>query len=89
MHVPPLRGACHGKPVSWFYPDARLKVLPPEAKQAIKLCNSCEHRVKCSEYALRFEVYGIWGGLTELQRELIRKRRGIAVRNPGTSTQKI
>lgn len=86
---PPKGGACLGKPVSWFYPDNRLKVLPVESVKAIKICETCAVQVDCREYALRFELHGIWGGLTESQRHSIRKRRGIMLLNPGISTQKI
>jgi WhiB family redox-sensing transcriptional regulator len=38
-------------------------------EQAKRICSSCTVRGECLEYALRVrEPYGIWGGLTELER---------------------
>jgi len=38
-------------------------------EQAKRICSSCAVRGECLEYALSVrEPYGIWGGLTELER---------------------
>lgn len=37
--------------------------------RAKQICSGCNVRIKCLEYALATrEAYGIWGGLTELER---------------------
>ena len=38
-------------------------------ERAKQVCRACEVRDECLEYALRTkEAYGIWGGLTEIER---------------------
>jgi WhiB family transcriptional regulator, redox-sensing transcriptional regulator len=44
--------------------------------RAKRICAACSVRDECLDYALRTkEPYGIWGGLTELERKT-RLRRG-------------
>lgn len=39
-------------------------------EQAKRICAACPVRVECLEYALTMrEPYGIWGGLTEIERK--------------------
>jgi WhiB family redox-sensing transcriptional regulator len=39
------------------------------------ICQSCEVRAQCLEYALeRDERFGIWGGLSERERRKLRKQ---------------
>ena len=48
-----------------------------EAQSAKRLCNRCELKPKCLEFALKDpELKGIWGGTTEQQRYKIRNRSG-------------
>jgi WhiB family transcriptional regulator, redox-sensing transcriptional regulator len=43
---------------------------------AIQICSTCPVQSPCLEMALMFhEQYGIWGGLTPVQRMRIRTRR--------------
>lgn len=44
---------------------------------AKQCCESCVVQVPCREYALIYEPYGIWGGMTEEERRDERRRRGI------------
>jgi hypothetical protein len=80
---PPKNGACAGKPVSWFYPDTRNKGITRNARIALETCRGCAVVYECAEYALKWELHGIWGGLTELQRKVIRYQRGIVLETPG------
>lgn len=46
------------------------------SRQAVALCRMCEVRIQCLDYALTTgQVYGIWGGLTEQEREQERLTR--------------
>jgi WhiB family redox-sensing transcriptional regulator len=48
-----------------------------EAQSAKRLCNRCELKPKCLEFALKDpELKGIWGSTTEQQRYKIRNRSG-------------
>jgi hypothetical protein len=41
-------------------------------RSAKAVCARCEVRVECADYALRArEPYGVWGGLTEEERERV------------------
>lgn len=41
------------------------------------ICNQCVHQAECAEWGIRYEKHGIWGGLTELDRTIIRKKRSL------------
>ncbi|MER5884785.1 WhiB family transcriptional regulator [Streptomyces sp. NPDC001941] len=43
-------------------------------REAKMLCNACEGRVACLEYAMAHdERFGVWGGLSEKERESLRR----------------
>lgn len=75
------RGACLGSDPEKFFPE---KGSP--SKEAKRTCNEkCTVREQCLEYALQNdERFGIWGGLSTLQRmKLLQERQG----NPSKSTE--
>ncbi|MFD3955527.1 MULTISPECIES: WhiB family transcriptional regulator [Streptomyces] len=44
-------------------------------REAKQLCGACEGRVACLEYALaNDERFGVWGGLSEKERERLRRK---------------
>ncbi|MER5771089.1 WhiB family transcriptional regulator [Streptomyces sp. NPDC001985] len=46
-------------------------------REAKRLCGACEGRVECLEYALRHdEKFGVWGGMSEQERDVLRRGRG-------------
>jgi len=49
--------------------------------RAIRICGECIHRLECAEWGIHNERFGIWGGLTVVQRKRIRKKRNIRVRD--------
>lgn len=48
-------------------------------REAKSICGMCEVREPCLQYALQSptQLFGIWGGTTEHERKLIRRRLGI------------
>lgn len=53
-----------------FFPDARNA---KKQQAAIAMCGECAVQDLCAEYAVQEEIeFGIWGGLTELDRKAIR-----------------
>lgn len=66
---------CRVNPEAWF--PARPNHLSDEEKIAFSICKSCMFREPCLEYALENAVEGTWGGTTDKDRALIRKRTGI------------
>ena len=57
-----------------FYPDKNESHLAIIAK---KVCDSCEIKTECLEYAVLYETYGIWGGMTARERAAYRKTNKI------------
>lgn len=56
-----------------FFPEKGGSV-----RLAIDICNECEVRLECLEWALtNNEKYGIWGGMTAKDRERLKKQRGV------------
>lgn len=48
-------------------------------KAALKVCSSCAHVSECAEWAIKHELFGIWGGTTPIQRKAIRRQRNIII----------
>lgn len=44
---------------------------------ARSICGQCVHQAECAEWGIRYERFGIWGGLTEIDRKNIRRKRNI------------
>ncbi len=73
-------GACNGTddPDAWFpEPGTGRADRDERTLGALRTCGGCFVRSQCLSYALaNNERYGIWGGMTELQRAaLVRKAR--------------
>jgi WhiB family transcriptional regulator, redox-sensing transcriptional regulator len=72
------------QPVDW-QTNARCTEVDPEiffperggsSKEARKVCDKCDVRLQCLEYALNNkEQFGIWGGTSERERRRLRKER--------------
>lgn len=87
----PTDGACKGYPVQWWFPVLSNHIsvaVRKETKENIQnaktLCLMCEKKIQCLTYSLSWEQYGIWGGLTENEREVMRREQGIKMERLGT-----
>jgi WhiB family redox-sensing transcriptional regulator len=73
------RAAClHYPAVLFFGQDDSESPADRRAREtrAKRICSTCSVRSECLDYALKTkEAYGIWGGLTELERKA-KLRRG-------------
>jgi WhiB family redox-sensing transcriptional regulator len=66
-----VQARCRGLDPSVFYPDRGAT-----GTFARSLCTVCGVREECLEYALSHdERFGIWGGMSERERRLLRARR--------------
>lgn len=79
------RAACRGADASWYfapnYFEKRQEKNAREAK-AKAVCAGCPVRVDCLEYAIRLrEPHGLWGGLNEMERRAILRRRSLEERS--------
>lgn len=77
------QGNCLGVDPDLFFPERGAST-----REAKEVCRGCVVRKDCLEYALvGGEKFGIWGGLSERERKLLRRRRADATRTlPGKVT---
>jgi len=68
--------ACDGQDVDLFFPISSRGQSTAQINEAKGFCKRCPARQDCLDEALENNVkYGIWGGLTEVEREQLRRRR--------------
>lgn len=68
------QGSCRdADPGIFFHPEGeRGQARRSRDSKAIEICQSCPVLLQCREHALSAqEPYGVWGGLTEADREAI------------------
>ncbi|MBU6146984.1 MAG: WhiB family transcriptional regulator [Actinomycetales bacterium] len=71
------QGACRtADPDLFFHPqNERGHSRSRRERAALQVCARCSVRIECADYAIRArEPYGVWGGLTEEDRERIYQR---------------
>ena len=75
------KSACKEHHVQVFFPiienpqmSTKMRTLIQQAKQ---ICGGCAVKNECLEYALHNESHGIWGGMSETERQYARMERGI------------
>jgi WhiB family redox-sensing transcriptional regulator len=72
--------ACRDENAVYFFPPSHFERKPEKdfrEGMARSLCRRCPVQQQCLDYSLQIEEsHGIWGGLNELERKrLLRKRR--------------
>ena len=85
LGVPGVRRQDDDEALSWLG-DALCAQTDPEAffpekggstREAKRICEGCEVRSECLDYALaNAERFGIWGGLSERERRKLRREAG-------------
>lgn len=55
-------------------------------KEAREICKRCEHIVECAEWGIKYEQYGMWGGLTPAERSKIRRKTQVVITSPSYRT---
>ena len=60
-------------------PEAFFSEMNSRSHEAtlVRICSECPMREPCAEYAIWYEAYGFWGGLTAAQRRRARRSRRI------------
>lgn len=74
------QGECRKHDPEIFFLDTHLRGSAKQKKIAAakKICGPCPVKNDCLEHALNTpENYGVWGGLSEEEREILIRRRGI------------
>lgn len=68
--------ACSGEDINLFFPPSAGEEHQPQIEQAKEICRRCPVRAECLEYALMLPIrHGIFGGLDEVERDLLRRRQ--------------
>lgn len=74
------KAACKGQDITVFFPtiapNNRQKEVLDKARH---ICEQCEVIDGCLEYSLHYEPLGFWGGRTEVEREVLRRRKQISL----------
>ena len=63
---------CRGLDPELFYAEGGAAVAKAKA-----VCARCPLRMKCLEWAIAREEFGVWGGTTARERAAIRRERGV------------
>lgn len=70
------RAACIDEDPELFFPIGTTGPAIEQANAAKRVCARCEVRESCLEFALETrQDAGVWGGLTEDERRVLRRRR--------------
>tara|TARA_B100001996_G_scaffold336394_1_gene287630 strand:+ start:3939 stop:4178 length:240 start_codon:yes stop_codon:yes gene_type:complete len=72
------KAACRGFPTKWWFPEQGGRFDIP-----VWVCKQCPVKKECLDSALSYPqpVHGIWGGLTERQRVLLKNKQESEMRN--------
>jgi len=83
-------GACHGEDPDLFFPISASDAGIDQIRRATSICDHCRVESDCLLYALNNRIKdGIWGGLTEQQRQSLirsRRRRGLKLDRPANAS---
>lgn len=74
--------SCKGVDVTVFYPAFPRGNWHNGQKQEMSaklICQECVVKKGCLEYSLRFEPLGVWGGKSEMEREILRRKHNISL----------
>lgn len=70
------RAACRGEEPDLFFPTGTAGPAIWQVSRAKAVCGTCPVVQECLDYALRTgQDHGIWGGMTEDERRVLRRRR--------------
>jgi WhiB family redox-sensing transcriptional regulator len=56
-----------------------------EMVMAKSICRRCPHQSECAEWGIQNESHGIWGGIAEGERRIIRRKRRIVLKGEGVA----
>ena len=74
---------CRGMdPNLFYYDETNPNDVPPEAKNA---CRICSVREECADWAIHHEAFGYQGGMTQYERARYRRNHRIILLDPITN----
>jgi WhiB family redox-sensing transcriptional regulator len=74
---------CREVGADFFFPEKEDGDSPTLTKYAKSICASCSHRIECAEWGINNERFGIWGGLTQTDMRIVRKKNRILIEELG------
>ena len=75
------QAACLAEDPDLFFPVGKGADAQAQERHAKIVCFRCPVRVACGQAALdRREPIGVWGGMSEVERRAILRRRGIRIK---------
>jgi len=81
------RAACRTEDPDLFFPVGTTGPALLQIEEAKSVCRGCPVRDECLEWAVETgQDIGVWGGLTELERRALKRRRATASRRSGGGT---
>jgi WhiB family redox-sensing transcriptional regulator len=69
----------------WFPKNETAGSNTTEVAIAKSICRRCPHQAECAEWGIQKEDFGIWGGLNEGQRRLVRRKRRLKLKEEGVA----
>ena len=69
----------------WFPENDATSRNTTEVAIAKSICRRCPHKTECAEWGIQNENFGIWGGLNEGQRRLVRRKRRLKLKEEGVA----
>lgn len=70
----------------WWFPEKEAHPVGRiDAMYAKNICRRCPHQAECAEWGIENESFGIWGGLSEMERRVFRRKRRINRQQEGRS----
>jgi WhiB family redox-sensing transcriptional regulator len=79
--------ACQNAEPELFFPISATAASAITVERAKRVCSACPVRSACLRYALDHrQEQGIWGGLTDEERQLARRRTDVSERRESAAT---
>lgn len=74
------QGRCRTLSVAAFFDfeELRGRERTSRSETAKAICRGCAVRVQCLQHALAVEDFGVWGGTTAAERDVLRSERLVA-----------
>lgn len=66
--------------------EQRSRKSQENYKEAREICKRCDHIVECAEWGIKYESYGMWGGLTPADRAKARRKVSVTIQSPSYRT---
>ena len=73
---------CSQYDTEMFFPDPESSMFYYLLKTAKSICSNCPYQMACLNYAVENSEPGVWGGTSEAERKLMRRRGVVELPTP-------